>query len=409
MIRLFHMCIFLVSANVWPACGFHRSEANSLPAFVVAAKSTTQIYDKEVIEREENQGEITADEPKPERQHLKNEKAQNGFILVDGVVIGTVAGTSDFSAVENSSNVQSSYYTMLRDRFVYLQHTLRSPPPAAAISNLDESHPITFPYHLKEARLEWRRIIFTSDPQMVQLACMDMETVLNVLRLLGNMIPECINGKDATQIRRVGAWAWGLLGRCRDVGELGSKEVGELRNFGKQAVSVLIKLNKLESKNLGDESMVLELEDRNELGDELGLPEETAETTTPGNPADEIADTSMPIPTTEPLPLGDTEALDELEAAKLRLQARLQESVDYEDEELEADMAVRRRRNTSSPLSDDEVVQTCQSQETAPEVPSQNTIKCIDKQSRALLDMIITVVGDLYGQRDLLLQREVWQ
>lgn len=393
----------------------YRSEANSLPSLFIAAKTTTQIHDGEVLEGEENQDETTADSSIPGQQDSKQDKNQDGFVLVDGVVIGTTSGNADSTAEEIGSNVQSSYHSTLRHRFVYLQRTLRCSPPAAAISNLDETHPITFPYHIKSARAQWRRVIFGSDPQMVQLACMDMESVLNALRLIGDIISECINGGDFTQIRRIGAWAWGLLGRCRDVGELSSEEVCELRYIGRQAVSALAKLNKLGSKGLGDESMDLESEDH-KPSHEADPPAEITETITLGNATDEIASTSIPLSTTEPLlPSGETETADDLEAAKLCLQSRLRESLDREDQELEADLANRRRRNTSSPLGDDddeeevEVLQDDRTQDIASEDPPQNTPQNRENQSRALLDMIITVVGEFYGQKDLLLQRDVWQ
>lgn len=365
------------------------------------------------MEGEENRNEITADDSIPGQQDSKEDQNQDGFVLVDGVVIGTTSGTADSTVEENRSNVQSSYHSTLRHRFVHLQRTLRSSPPAAAISNLDDTHPITFPYHIKKARVEWRRVLSSSDPQMAQLACMDMESVLNVLRLIGDIISECVKGEDITQIRRLGTWAWGLLGRCRDVGELSSEEVGELRYIGRQAVSALVKLNKLGTKDLEDEGMVLEPED-NQPSDKTDLPAETKETTTAlDNSTDEIADSFMPIPTTEPLlPLDETETTDDLEAAKRRLQSRLQESVDREDQELRADMAARRRRNTSSPLVDDEdeeeELEDDQNEDIAPEDTSLNTPQNRDSQSRALLDMIISVVGEFYGQKDLLLQRDIW-
>jgi hypothetical protein len=394
----------------------YRSEANSLPSLFVAAKATTQIHDGEVLEGEHNQDEIAADNSIPGQQDAKEDKNRGGFILVDGVVIGTTSSTVDSFTEENSSNVQSSYYATLRHRFVHLQRTLRYSHPPAAISNLDQTHPITFLYHIKSARVEWRRVIFRSDPQMVQLACMDMQSVLNVLRLIGDIISECINGGDVTQIRRIGAWAWGLLGRCRDVGELSSEEVCELRYIGRQAVSAVVKLKKLAIKDLEDESMDLGPED-NKPSDEANPLVETTETATLGNSTDEIANTSIPTPTTEPLlPLGETETTDYLEAAKLRLQSRLRESADCEDQELKADLAERRRRNTSSPLGgddddddDDEVLEDGRNQDIEPEDPPQNTPQNRDSQSRALLDMIITVVGEFYGQKDLLLQRDIWQ
>jgi len=197
--------MFLASADVSLLRGCYRSEANSLPALFIAEKSTTQAHDGGTLGGLENQDEVTAaDNPILEQQQGNG---QHGFVLVDGVVVGTASSTTDLPPEGISSNAQSSYYSTLQLRFVSLRRTLRCSPPAGAISNLDDTHPITFPYHIKGARQEWRRVLFSADPQMVQLACMDMETVLNVLRLLSDMIPECLKGRDVTQIRRIGAWA----------------------------------------------------------------------------------------------------------------------------------------------------------------------------------------------------------
>ena len=54
----------------------------------------------------------------------------------------------------------------------------------------------------------------------------------------------------------------------------------------------------------------------------------------------------------------------------------------------------RTRRNTSSPPPD------VSEEQDVPEIPDANT--------RATLDMIISVVGECYGQRDLLQFREEW-
>ena len=170
-------------------------------------------------------------------KELEQIQTEAGYVLIDGVVIATSTAkeTTEFD-VEEKRDAQSSYYNLLKHRFVLLRTTLRCSPPANTITDLDESHPITLPFHVKAARAAWTQILYTAEPQMVQLACMDMESVLGVLRLLGDVMSKCIKDDDADQLRRIGAWAWGLLGRCRDVGELGSEEVGELRVFGRKAL-----------------------------------------------------------------------------------------------------------------------------------------------------------------------------
>lgn len=217
---------------------------------------------------------------------------------------------------------------------------------------------------------------------MVQLACMDMESVLGVLRLLGNVMSKCVKDNDADQLRRIGAWAWGLLGRCRDVGELGSEEVGELRVFGRKALYLLRKMDRIKTLSADGAAVVeSDLEDK-EFSDE----------------EDEV------MAAVESMESVERQEIDELEAAKLRLQSRFLGDETAEEE------AERRRRNTSSPLEatmDDEPEAT-----PIPENTTEKTLPSVavsgEEQSRILLDMIITIVGEFYGQKDLLQERDVW-
>lgn len=283
--------------------------------------------------------------------------------------------------VEAKRDAQSSYYNLLKHRFILLRTTLRCSPPASSIADLDESHPITLPFHAKAARAVWTQLLYTAEPQMVQLACMDMESVLGVLRLLGAVMIKCVKDNDATQLRRIGAWAWGLLGRCRDVGELGSEQVGELRVFGRKALNILKKLYR--NKNLSDQGATAvgsDLEDKESSDDEEDI-----------------------LTVVDSVESAEGQESEDLEAAKLRLQSRfLEETTEEEDE--------RRRRNTSSPLEaamDDEPETTSILESTSNKSLPNITVTG-EEQSRILLDMIITVVGEFYGQKDLLQERDIW-
>lgn len=311
-------------------------------------------------------------------------QTETGYVLIDGVVIATstVREATELD-VEGKRDAQSSYYNLLKHRFILLRTTLRCSPPANKITDLDESHPITLPFHVKPARAAWTQLLYTAEPQMVQLACMDMESVLGVLRLLGDVMSKCIKDNDAEQLRRVGAWAWGLLGRCRDVGELGSEEVGELRVFGRKALSLLKKMDRNKTLSADGVSTVeSDLEDKESSDDE-----------------DEI------MATVESMESAEGQEIEELEAAKIRLQSR------FFGEETAAEEAERGRRNTSSPLEtttmDDELETT-----STPEITRTKSLPTIavtgEEQSHILLDMIITVVGEFYGQRDLLQERHIW-
>ncbi|KAJ5235345.1 uncharacterized protein N7469_004513 [Penicillium citrinum] len=256
---------------------------------------------------------------------------------------------------------QNSYYDLLRYRFLLLRSTLKCTPPAAVIAGLDDSHPISLPRKNAAARKEWRRLILAVDPQMAQLACMDLESVLGVLQILARGLSDNVRSGDAPGIRRLGAWAWSLLGKCREIGELSTEEVGEIRDIGKRAAKILEKVREAEDVEVEAEEEADEDSNVEENGQD-----EPEEPLTEIEPMPEVSDTpDMPMP-------DDANQPDELAAAKERLQARLQD-------------------NSQHAMSDD---------------TSDGTD--LVTQTRAMLDMIITVVGEFFGQRDLLEAREIW-
>lgn len=261
---------------------------------------------------------------------------------------------------------QISYYNLLRHRFRLLRSTLRCTPPATAIAALDETHPISLPRNNDTARKEWRRLLLAVDPQMVQLACMDSSSVLGVLGILARNLSENVRSGSTECVRRIGAWSWGLLGKCREIGELATEDVGVIRDLGKRAVKISQKVREEEhSRSMAEDASEWEIGEDEQLED-AALQEETGQEAPPQVPVPDGGDSDMS---------DVADQSDELEAAKARLQVQLQDKVESEmtgetkEEDAEGDLA---------------------------------------QQTRAMLDMIITVVGELFGQRDLLDAREVW-
>lgn len=261
-------------------------------------------------------------------------------------------------------DAQISYYNLLHHRFRLLRSTLRCSPPADAIKALDDFHPITLPRNAKSAHKEWRRLLLVANPEMVQVACMDMASVLEVLEILARMMSDVVRSENAEHVRRIGVWAWALLGKCGDVGQLATEEVGVIRNLGKRAATILRKVQETETtRSQGTASLISNAEAEGD-GSDVSIihAEEKAEKQEVPEAA-EASDCSTP---------GASLEQDEVEAAKARLQARLQEDHDSIEPVNSSD--------------EDYLV----------------------KQTRALLDMIMTVAGEFYGQRDLLSEREVW-
>ena len=69
---------------------------------------------------------------------------------------------------------------------------------------------------------------------MRTLAALDQENILFGLGQLSEVLT-LGNLKKRKDGANLGAWGWGLLGRCRPMGEMGSEDVGTLRILGKQA------------------------------------------------------------------------------------------------------------------------------------------------------------------------------
>ena len=143
---------------------------------------------------------------------------------------------------------QESYYGSLSTRFLDLRSHLHSPPPpppplpqpasSPSSSSSSSSSVALVPPVLTQAttHAKWRYSLLHTRPTMRQLAGMRQETVMRGLRVLESVITVGNLGREGAG---VGVWAWGLLAKCRGREEMGSLDVGVLREVGKRAAWVL--------------------------------------------------------------------------------------------------------------------------------------------------------------------------
>lgn len=286
-----------------------------------------------------------------------------GFFEDEAYVAPSHSKSTHAPSEELFPEAQKSYYNLLRHRFRLLRSTLRCAPPISAISALDDSHPISLPRNNETARKEWRRLVLAVEPQMAQLACMDQSSVLGVLGIAARELSDIVRSGDADRLRRMGAWAWGLLGKCREVGELATGEVGTIRDLGKRAVKISHKFREAEN------NQPAENEEADAFGSDSGETPKSQGSNLQDQPCPEAPEqvsdgheSAMPDASDQPA---------ELEVAKARLQAKLQSKTEI---------------HSTADLEGADAAQ----------------------QTRALLDMVITIVGEFFGQRDLLEAREVW-
>ena len=275
---------------------------------------------------------------------------------------------NDYDAAERSADAQDLYYLAMLDRFAQLQARLHSPAPLSAVELLTSSRPISFPPDAAKAREKWRHVTKTSDPSTTQLACMDPESVMELVKLLTECMSGIIKSRVQGKVKRLGVWIWATLARCRNRGELSSEEVAELRELGKRAVQLLEFVRRSQSVEMGDqtandEDAAIHSNDGKQVGRKLGSLSMAA--------AD--SKKSVHLDSSE-------EDLSMLEHAKAQIASML---------DPDGDGAAQIGENPDS---------------------AEGVVREIDveKQIRMILDTTLTIVGEVYGQRDLLEHRDIW-
>lgn len=329
-----------------------RSEASALPTLFIAAASKEEPTNST---QNTGTGSVT---PRPQSS------LPAGF-FDDEAYIAPVNGNKHTSASSEDAfpEAQTIFYDLLHHRFRLLRSTLRCTPPATAIAALDDSHPISLPRHHEAARKEWRRLILSVDPHMAQLACMDSHSVLGALGIVARELSDVVRSENAESIRRMGAWTWGILGKCREVGELATEDVGAIRDLGKRAAKICEKIGEANSQYPVDGP-------DSDAGEDI----QTGNKTHQGDFEQDVMRQAEVAGTGDSDMADATDGSDDLEAAKARLQAQLQANV------------------ADNPTDD----------------TSEGDKEYVTQQTHAMLDMILTVVGEFFGQRDLLEARQSW-
>lgn len=308
---------------------------------------------------------------------------------------------------ENKRALSESYYASLTEQFLSLRALLHQEPPQELVDALDKDHGIevgAFGPKSWTFRVWTKRIRYT-DPLPVQIAALDRQSVLKILRIIlgGKFIRRGYELRERTS-----RWIWALLARLPDRGVLDHTEVGWVRDLGKRAVLMMVSIahmaalreevdEGLEGEEYGDEEDEEEEEypvdedmesESHEDGFGVTIQDEKGTLEVPpANPvesAEEAEDGEMDMD------LDEGEISDEdnnkdigadIAAAKARMLAQLEDIPEYEQgvpavqvEKVYADQA-------DEPVFD----------ETRARI-----------NMRATLNMILTVAGELYGQRDLL-------
>ncbi|KAH8655026.1 hypothetical protein BGZ60DRAFT_435429 [Tricladium varicosporioides] len=341
-------------------------------------------------------------------------------IYGDGAYYAVPEASQD-SEEENESTIDPNldYFDSILTRYEALHHRLAQTPPPENVKILDKDHPTYVGRLNTEIARWWRWKMRTVDPLPAQIATMDKSTVLRLLGLLtgGNLLKRGLEVELS-----VSQWIWSLLARLPDRGELTSEEIGIIRELGKKAVLVGMGMKDDETLNQGmdeveaglaeQEEEILDVVNDTEISLENGesgveeFPVSSANLGSyppniPGGPDGKSLEhqTSSGAKSSIMLP-GPRDADVTTSGSPQDTNINISEVEDTHTDDLETMKAKMLANLILSQEEDKQVTEELVAAEAKKAMIRWNT--------KATVDMIITITGEIYGQRDLLEFRAAW-
>lgn len=303
---------------------------------------------------------------------------------------------------------------------------LHQTPPSSLLSQLDKDHgyqvgsfgPKSWTFRV------WTKRIRYTDPLPHQVAAMDRFGALKLLRVIlgGKFI------RRGCELReRTSRWIWALLARLPDRGEMDHTDIGWVRELGKRAVLMMVSIvqmaalkeeveGDLEGAELAEdeveEEVLAELEpdvDNEGVGrvdEEVGI--ETG---------DQAAEKDKSEPTTTEDSSNAANPITEDDSGLTKVEQQPQEQEEAEEGEIDMDIDdgevlndEEGGPNPSTPSKEDAEAAMAvakarllaQIDDAAEDQRREDELTRQRLNMRATLNMILTVAGEFYGQRDLL-------
>lgn len=163
--------------------------------------------------------------------------SEGGFYSDGAYTAAPLRGVDTAGANSEDEDVdpQEACYAALGTRFLSVRRTLHCAPSASTMASTQALIQAMQLHHAKHS--QWRSLLLYTAPTTTVVASMPQEGVIRGLARLETLLTRK-NLLGMTEAGNLGAWCWALLGRCREVGEMGSEDVGVLRSMGKSALWV---------------------------------------------------------------------------------------------------------------------------------------------------------------------------
>lgn len=311
----------------------------------------------------------------------------------DGAYTAATKSTTGDTAERNGEDTdpQEAYYACPLARFADLTRTLQDAPPADAIYPSVSSIAQALN---SGSNSRWREILKTQ-PNMVLISLLSQDAVLQGLSLVETRLTtEKMDEKEY-----LGVWAWALLAKCRDAGQMRSEEICILRDLGKTAIRLLrgMKIGIPRAHDAEEQGADGESESDFDKPEQEML--QGAWLRTGGQGIEPLATSTLkdPIDDTAVDLFCDARVASELEAAKAQALASM-----ASDPAPPAILKPERTNSVAAPSPPSSMGRK----------PSEGyTLQQAQDQAakfESSLDMLVTIVGECYGQRDLLDGRTIW-
>ncbi|VUC21385.1 unnamed protein product [Clonostachys rosea] len=330
--------------------------------------------------------------------------------------------------------INEAYFAAVLEKYSHLRDLLNSNPPSNAYSRLPPSTATeAAPFGRNSSTMsKWGALVHKTDPLPLQIALISKDSVLRILRVI-------LSGKFLRQgqpiSERTSRWLWALLARLPERGEMTHVEIGWVRDLGRRAVLLGRSLaemaalrEELQDGGLGVHEYVdassSDEEDMVEDAEVNGGVDSPTDGAGGSDSSPEDAKKADSTPTAVPASAagGQAETItqtdepdDEMEEGEISEEEDNPVKVNGGDEDDE-DVAMEIASNSSVGGNEPEDLEAAKARLLAQvdEAEAENDQLSAEEAARyrarmnmrATVNMILTIAGEFYGQRDLLEFRE---